>query len=93
MDVYVSCHFFQSAEDLQFGWVHGRIAGTKSEILINLLESIEGRVQDGETPFKNCAVPERVDIASVNCVCEMTNLRTGTIAGDAFSINGLKNVQ
>jgi hypothetical protein len=89
LNVDVSSHFFQSAEHLQLRRIHGGVTRTKSEILINLLESIEGRVQYCEAPLKNCAVPEGVDIASVNCVGEMTNLRTGTIAWDTFSINGL----
>ena len=91
LNVYVTSHFFQSTEHFEFlndAWLG--IWGTKRKILIYLLEPIEGRVQDGETPLENCAVPERVDIASVNHVSKMTNLRTGTIAGDAFSINSLK---
>ena len=89
MDVYVASYFFDGGEDFKFGWIHGGIAWTKSEILINLLESVEGAVKDGEATLNDGAVLEAFNVARMDSVAKMAGFRTDPITGDTLSSHSL----
>ena len=44
LNVDVACHLLQGAEHLQPVRVHGGVAGSEREVLVDLLKAIEGGV-------------------------------------------------
>ena len=89
LDVDVARDLLQRGEHLEPVRVHGRVAGAKCEVVPDLLEPVEGRVQDGEAPLEDGAVPEVLDVPGVDSVGELTDLGTGAVTGNAFSLLSL----
>ena len=89
LDVDESRDFLQSGEDLEPVGMHARIARTEREIGINLLESIERVIQDGQRSFDDGAVPEGFDVSRVDNVHSLTRLGARTVADDAFAVHRL----
>jgi len=90
LDVDEAGDLLESAEHIQLVRIHGRIAWTKGEVGIDLLEAIEGGVEDGETALEHGAVPEVLDVAGVDSVRELTDLGTRTITRNTFAFLGPK---
>ena len=72
------------------------MARTESVVVVDSLEPVESRIQDGQATLDDGAVSEHVNVAGVNDVAlvlaltEGTALRTGTIAGNTFTVFILK---
>ena len=90
LDVDVPCHLLQSLEHLQLVRVHLGVPWTKSEVLINLLESVKSAVQNREASLKHRAVAKALDVPGVDRVGKVADLGTGAVAGYAFTILGLQ---
>lgn len=90
LDVDVPCYLLQSLEHLQLVWVHFGVAGTKSEVLVDLLESVESAIQNREGSFKDCAVAKALDVPGMNGVRKVANLWAGSVTGHALAILGLQ---
>ena len=89
LDVDVARDFLQCGEHLEPVRVHGGVTGAECEVVPDLLEPVEGRVQDGEAPLEDGAVPEVLDVPGVDSVRELADLGTGAVTGDAFSLLSL----
>ena len=93
LDVDVSCDLLECAENLQLIRIHFGISGSKGEVLINLLEPIEGGVKNSEAALEDGAVAEVFNVSRVNRVGELTNLWTRAVTGNTFTIISLKIIQ
>ena len=93
LDVDVSSDLIQCAEHLQLVRIHLWISWTEGEVLIDLLEAIEGGVKDREAALENSAVAEVFNVARVDRVGKLTNLRTRSVAGNTFAVMSLKIFQ
>ena len=86
----------ERAEHLKLGGVHGGVPGTEGEVWVDLLEPVEGWVEDSEATLNNGTVDKTVYIPSMNNVPLMDNITEGTgfrtrsITGYTFSIYSLK---
>ena len=75
------------------------MARTEGEVGVNLLETIEGGVEDGEAALDDGAVAEGVDVAGVDdvalgdSIAEGARLRAGPVARYALTVLGLKQEQ
>uniref|UniRef100_A0A6B0V9Y9 Uncharacterized protein n=1 Tax=Ixodes ricinus TaxID=34613 RepID=A0A6B0V9Y9_IXORI len=58
LDVHVACDFLQRAEHLQLAGVHFFVAWSKRKVCVDLLESVERRVQNGEGSLDDGASTE-----------------------------------
>ena len=91
LDVDEARDLRQSAEHLQPVGVHGGVAGTEGEVLVDLLEPVEAGVEDGEAALQDGAVLEALDVASVDRVGELADLGAGPVTGHTLPVNSLQH--
>jgi len=89
LDVDESCDFLQGGENLQAVRVHPRVARTERKVRVDLLEPVEGVVQDRQRSFNDGAVAEGFDVARVDNVHSLARLRARTVAYHALAIHRL----
>ena len=90
LDVDEARDLRQSAEHLQPVGVHGGVARTEGEVLVDLLEPVEAGVEDGEAALQDGAVLEALDVASVDRVGELADLGAGPVTGHTLPVNSLQ---
>lgn len=89
LNVYVSSDFFESREHLQTIGIHPGETRTEGEICINLLESGERMIENGDRAFNNGAISKTLNVARVNDFHTLARFRAGPIARNALAINSL----
>jgi hypothetical protein len=91
LDVDEAGDLAECGKDLQAGRIHGGVPRPKGEVLVDLLEAVEGGVEDREAALDDGAVLEGVNVAGVDGVAEGAGLGTGAVAGHALTVHGLEN--
>lgn len=89
LDVDVASNFLDGGEQVKPRGIHGWITRTEGEVLVNLLEPIEGAIKDGQASLDYGAVLEASNVASVDGVAEMAGFGTRTVAWHTLSIHSL----
>ena len=72
LDVDEPGHLAQRLKVLQLGRIHGGMARTEGEVGVDLLEPVEGGVEDGEAALYHRAVAEGLDVAGVDNITLFT---------------------
>ena len=90
LDVDVASDFFDGGEQVKPGGIHGRIARTKGEVLVDLLKPIECAVKDSQASLNDSTILEALNVARVYDVTEMAGLWTSTVTGNTFSNHSLQ---
>ena len=89
LDVDEAGDLLQRGEDLQLVRMHFRVARSEREIRIDLLESGERVIQDGDRSLDDGAVAEALDVAGVDDVDALARLWARAVADDALAVDGL----
>ena len=89
LDVDEPGDLLDGGKDLEAGRVHGGVARPKGEVLVDLLEAVEGGVEDGEAALDDGAVLEGVNVARVDNVREGAGLGTGAVTGNTLPVHSL----
>ena len=90
LDVDVPRHFLHSLKHLQLVWIHFWETWAKSEVPVDLLESIESAVQDCEASFKHRAVTKALNVPGMDGVRKAARLRARVAAGYTNAIFNLQ---
>lgn len=90
LNVDVAGHLLQGAEHLQPVRIHGGVAGSEREVLVDLLKAIEGGVENCQAAFENSTVAEILNVSRVNCIRKLTDFGTGSVTWFTFSVFSLK---
>jgi hypothetical protein len=91
LDVEIAGDLFDRGQHFQLDWIHGSVSRPEGEVFVEVLESGEAGVEDGDGPLDDGAVLEGVDVSGMKGVGKVANLRTGTVARNALAIFGLEN--
>ena len=92
LDVEIAGDLLDRGKHFQLDWIHGSVPRPEGEVFVEVLESGEAGVEDGDGALDDGAVLEGVDVSGMKGVGKVANLRTRTVARNALAIFGLENL-